>query len=160
MRLCGAGGPARHGRTRDEGRSKMAKAPRLSFISILPHSRIVMAWSPAPALSVCTRVARCSGSRIVAPRVPRGRALHSSSSSWSSSQHSPPSGPTARYNELVEKGMLKDDDHQRGIVAILQGLHEELTQYEPPKVTKPLGQKKEAEKKGFVSICCRDDRSA
>lgn len=64
--------------------------------------------------------------------------------------HAPTSGPTARYEELVESGTLRNDDHQRSIVALLQGLHEELTQYEPLPPTRPLGAPTR-NKKGFVS---------
>lgn len=64
--------------------------------------------------------------------------------------HAPTSGPTARYEELVQSGTLRNDDHQRSIVALLQGLHEELTQYEPVPPTRPLGAPTRS-KKGFVS---------
>ncbi|PWN26101.1 hypothetical protein BDZ90DRAFT_58781 [Jaminaea rosea] len=122
-----------------------------------------MAWpaTSVVALTACSRrtaaaAPRCSGNLppLASCSIVRRRYFHSTgaasySPSARASPSSPPSGPTARYNELVQKGLLKDDDHQRSIIAILQGLHEELTLYRPPNPTRPLGQKKEVEKRGF-----------
>lgn len=42
--------------------------------------------------------------------------------------------PLSRYNQLVEAGALRDDEHQRGIVAKLEKLHQQLRNYHPPPV--------------------------
>jgi protein AFG1 len=41
------------------------------------------------------------------------------------------------YNDRVEAGRLRDDDHQRGIIQSLQHLHDELRNYHAPPVTHP-----------------------
>lgn len=70
-----------------------------------------------------------------------------------SSAHSASSvkGPNARYDELVSTKVLRDDDHQRSIIALLQSLHDELKGYQPPNARAPLGHKHE-ESRGFVSV--------
>lgn len=81
-------------------------------------------------------------------------ALQPSSSKNSSSAHpssEPSAGPTARYNELVERGLLRDDSHQRSIIALLQASYEELSLYDPPPPTKPIGHQRKAAT-GFVSL--------
>ncbi|KAL8291903.1 hypothetical protein RQP46_002161 [Phenoliferia psychrophenolica] len=41
-------------------------------------------------------------------------------------------GPAAAYDEQVASGLIKNDEHQRGIVAVLQSIHDELAAYDPP----------------------------
>ncbi|PWN46930.1 AFG1-like ATPase, partial [Violaceomyces palustris] len=47
------------------------------------------------------------------------------------------SSPVERYDSLLEHGILRDDQHQRSIVSILQQLHETLKTYEQPEVPRP-----------------------
>lgn len=47
------------------------------------------------------------------------------------------SGPTAAYNKRVLAGTVQNDDHQRGIVALLQTMYEQLDSYEPSPVPAP-----------------------
>lgn len=49
----------------------------------------------------------------------------------------PDIGPLATYDDRVEAGRLRDDDHQRGIVEHLQDLHDMLKDYTPPPVVRP-----------------------
>ena len=46
-------------------------------------------------------------------------------------------GPSARYDELVQAGTLRDDEFQRGVVGMLQELHDEIEAYEPPDIPDP-----------------------
>lgn len=80
------------------------------------------------------------------------RALQKSAAALSSASRAkqPVTGPMVRYKELVEKGTLKDDDHQRSIVSILQSLHDELRRYHHTEPSHPLGHKEEAPR-GLVS---------
>jgi protein AFG1 len=45
--------------------------------------------------------------------------------------------PLLRYQELLETGALRGDDHQTRIIQKLQGLHDRLVAYTPPKVPDP-----------------------
>ncbi|EXJ90513.1 hypothetical protein A1O1_03616 [Capronia coronata CBS 617.96] len=49
----------------------------------------------------------------------------------------PVHGPLEEYDERVQAGKLRDDQHQRGLVEHLQDLHETLRDYNPPKVIHP-----------------------
>ncbi|KAJ9104931.1 hypothetical protein QFC19_003726 [Naganishia cerealis] len=42
--------------------------------------------------------------------------------------------PISRYESLVENGVLRDDEHQRGIIGKLQVLHNDLKEYNPAEV--------------------------
>ncbi|KDQ15343.1 hypothetical protein BOTBODRAFT_624928 [Botryobasidium botryosum FD-172 SS1] len=42
--------------------------------------------------------------------------------------------PTARYRQLISKGVLRQDDHQKGIIAKLQKLNDELKGYQLPAI--------------------------
>ena len=57
--------------------------------------------------------------------------------STSSSPRKPDIGPLATYDDRVESGRLRDDDHQRTIVEHLEDLHDMLKDYTPPKVVRP-----------------------
>ncbi|KAL8243638.1 hypothetical protein R6Q59_009896 [Mikania micrantha] len=46
-------------------------------------------------------------------------------------------GPVAEYDERVHSRRLRDDEHQRHIIAHLQDLHDDLLEYVPPKVVHP-----------------------
>lgn len=46
-------------------------------------------------------------------------------------------GPLAEYDDRVQAGKLRDDDHQRGIIQSLQHLHDELRNYKAPSVVHP-----------------------
>ncbi|KFY02197.1 hypothetical protein O988_02326 [Pseudogymnoascus sp. VKM F-3808] len=46
-------------------------------------------------------------------------------------------GPLAEYDDRVQAGKLRDDDHQRGIIQSLQHLHDELRNYKAPPVVHP-----------------------
>ncbi|KAK4705072.1 peroxisome-assembly ATPase, partial [Phenoliferia sp. Uapishka_3] len=55
------------------------------------------------------------------------------------------SGPAAAYDKQVADGLIKNDDHQRSIVALLQTMHDELAAYEPhtiPEVNVPPPKKR------------------
>lgn len=43
----------------------------------------------------------------------------------------------AEYDDRVQLGRLRDDDHQRGIIQSLQHLHDELRNYKAPPVIHP-----------------------
>lgn len=51
--------------------------------------------------------------------------------------------PLSRYDDLVARGLLRDDAHQRQIIERLQAMHEQLVAYHPPavpeKVTRRAG---------------------
>ncbi|KAK4099280.1 hypothetical protein N658DRAFT_498654 [Parathielavia hyrcaniae] len=46
-------------------------------------------------------------------------------------------GPIQEYDRRVDSGVLRNDEHQRGIVQSLQHLHEELWHYDAPPVIQP-----------------------
>jgi peroxisome-assembly ATPase len=46
-------------------------------------------------------------------------------------------GPMQEYDRRVDEGILRDDDHQRGIIESLQHLHDELLQYHARPVRHP-----------------------
>ncbi|KAL2022874.1 hypothetical protein VTK56DRAFT_4405 [Thermocarpiscus australiensis] len=46
-------------------------------------------------------------------------------------------GPIQEYDRRVARGLIRNDEHQRGIVQSLQHLHEELKHYEAPPVVHP-----------------------
>lgn len=74
------------------------------------------------------------------PHAPLHRPFSSGASHRSNpaSDTSPPSaGPTAAYDEQVRQGIIQNDDHQRGIVAVLQGMYDQLERYSPPEVRPP-----------------------
>ncbi|KAG5929635.1 hypothetical protein E4U53_002408 [Claviceps sorghi] len=62
-------------------------------------------------------------------------------------------GPMAEYDRRVEAGLLRDDEHQRGIVESLQHLHNELCNYKaPPFVHPSLEELKPSKKSIFSSL--------
>ncbi|KAH0548631.1 hypothetical protein GP486_007826, partial [Trichoglossum hirsutum] len=46
-------------------------------------------------------------------------------------------GPLDEYDAGVDAGQLRDDEHQRDIVQILQHLHDELREYRAPRIVHP-----------------------
>ncbi|MCJ1479341.1 Palmitoyltransferase zdhhc13 [Lambiella insularis] len=46
-------------------------------------------------------------------------------------------GPLDEYDERVHSHLLRNDDHQRGLVQSLQDLHDMLAEYTPPKIVHP-----------------------
>ncbi|KAK4144604.1 AFG1-like ATPase-domain-containing protein [Dichotomopilus funicola] len=46
-------------------------------------------------------------------------------------------GPIQEYDRRVDSGVLRNDEHQRGIIQSLQHLHEELRHYNAPPVERP-----------------------
>ncbi|OLN97457.1 Protein AFG1 [Colletotrichum chlorophyti] len=46
-------------------------------------------------------------------------------------------GPIQEYDRRVDEGLLRNDEHQRGIIQSLQHLHDELVNYTAPEVQKP-----------------------
>ncbi|KAL2164876.1 hypothetical protein VTH06DRAFT_172 [Thermothelomyces fergusii] len=49
-------------------------------------------------------------------------------------------GPIQEYDRRVASGLLRDDEHQRGIIQSLQHLHDELRHYRPPVVVHPTAE--------------------
>jgi hypothetical protein len=94
---------------------------------------------------------RHAGTFIARGRLPAVAATSHTRKLSSARPHSSAKGPTARYDELVSTKVLRDDDHQRSIITLLQSLHDELKHYEPPNARAPLGHKHE-ESRGFVSV--------
>jgi len=60
-------------------------------------------------------------------------------------------GPLDEYDERVDTGRLRDDEHQRGIVESLQDLHDMLSHYKPPKVIHPTIESLQPQKKSIMS---------
>ncbi|KAF2805758.1 mitochondrial ATPase [Mytilinidion resinicola] len=83
--------------------------------------------------------------RVFAPTAWRGLATspQRNTKSW---------GPVAEYNDRVESGRLKEDEHQRGIVQNLEDLHEMLSKYSPPKVVHPTIESLQPKKSFFGSL--------
>ncbi|KAF4816599.1 Protein AFG1 [Colletotrichum siamense] len=46
-------------------------------------------------------------------------------------------GPIQEYDRRVDNGILRNDEHQRGIIQSLQHLHDELVNYQAPAVVHP-----------------------
>lgn len=84
---------------------------------------------------------------LFAPRLfPRSRRALSTTPK--SDVDGPTAGPLAKYDTLVQAGTLLNDDHQRGIVAKLQKLHDRLEKYDPPEIQEEIPK---AAPGGFVS---------
>ncbi|KAG5981173.1 hypothetical protein E4U55_003233 [Claviceps digitariae] len=61
-------------------------------------------------------------------------------------------GPMVEYDRRVEAGLLRDDEHQRGIIESLQHLYDELYSYKaPPFVHPSLDQLKPSKKSSIFS---------
>ncbi|KAG6006415.1 hypothetical protein E4U21_007081 [Claviceps maximensis] len=60
-------------------------------------------------------------------------------------------GPIAEYDRRVDAGLLRNDEHQRGIIESLQHLHDELCNYKaPPFVHPSLDRLKNPSKKSSI----------
>ncbi|KAF2835294.1 hypothetical protein M501DRAFT_999343 [Patellaria atrata CBS 101060] len=60
-------------------------------------------------------------------------------------------GPIAEYDERVQTGRLRDDEHQRTIIQSLQDLHEMLEDYKQPKVIHPTVESLQPQNQSFLS---------
>ena len=60
-------------------------------------------------------------------------------------------GPIQEYDERVHSRQLRDDEHQRSIIHMLQDLHDMLRDYHAPKVVHPSIESLRAPKKSFIS---------
>jgi predicted ATPase len=85
---------------------------------------------------------------------PASRAIHLSAvARWTSEQKTGGGqsqiSPIKRYDELVERGLLREDSHQRQVVQRLEDLHEKLKTYEQEVHPEP------ETKKAVVSIFTR-----
>ncbi|KAK5998346.1 Protein AFG1 [Cladobotryum mycophilum] len=70
-------------------------------------------------------------------------------------------GPLVEYDRRVDTGILRNDEHQRGIIQSLQHLHDELRDYHAPPVVFPsLDNLKPAKKSVFSSLFGGGNRSA
>ncbi|KAK4548226.1 hypothetical protein LTR36_010096 [Oleoguttula mirabilis] len=58
-------------------------------------------------------------------------------------------GPLQEYDARVQSGRLRDDEHQRTLVQALQDLHDDLLEYNPPKVVQPTIESLQPKKKSF-----------
>ncbi|KAK3935440.1 AFG1-like ATPase-domain-containing protein [Diplogelasinospora grovesii] len=59
--------------------------------------------------------------------------------------------PIQEYDRRVENGILRNDEHQRGIIQSLQHLHDELRHYKAPPVTHPTIESLQPSKSIFSS---------
>ncbi|KAK5133791.1 hypothetical protein LTR08_007220 [Meristemomyces frigidus] len=59
------------------------------------------------------------------------------------------SGPMQEYDARVQSGRLRDDAHQRTLVQALQDLHDDLRNYNAPKVIQPTIESLQPKKKSF-----------
>ncbi|KAE8223494.1 hypothetical protein CF319_g3475 [Tilletia indica] len=103
---------------------------------------------------------RCDHGHLLPQRRARPASLHTRSLSTSPAQKAvtplhqrkislDSNDPTSKYELMVKQGLIRDDPHQRNIVKVLQGLHEELKTYKqiPPKELTPEEMKLELQKK-------------
>ena len=60
-------------------------------------------------------------------------------------------GPIQEYDERVQSRQLQDDEHQRGIVHMLQDLHDMLKDYHAPKVVHPSIESLRPPRKSFIA---------
>ena len=67
---------------------------------------------------------------------------HSNSDMW---------GPLEEYDERVHLRQLREDEHQRSIVHMLQDLHDMLKDYRTPKVIHPSIESLKTPKRSFIS---------
>ncbi|KIW05867.1 uncharacterized protein PV09_03068 [Verruconis gallopava] len=58
-------------------------------------------------------------------------------------------GPLEEYDERVQSGRLRNDEHQRQIIEDLQDLHDRLAQYTPPTVVQPTIESLQPRKKSL-----------
>jgi len=95
---------------------------------------------PLPSTSTFSTLRRTLPSPLQAP-IPSSnpssshfRRLYATiAPSIAATSHSP-SGPTLAYDAQVKSGLITNDEHQRSIVTILQGMYDELEAYTPPPV--------------------------
>ncbi|KAI3481495.1 hypothetical protein L1887_56042 [Cichorium endivia] len=80
---------------------------------------------------------------------PRSISSSASSGSAAKSGKTKATTPVERYEELVQSGVLRSDDHQRGIIKVLQSLHDQLRTYKQPDVPDPEAHLQAS--KGFLS---------
>ncbi|SPO34955.1 related to AFG1 - ATPase family gene [Pseudozyma flocculosa] len=79
---------------------------------------------------------RRSTTLVPSPHRPLSTSSRSRSAATSTAK-APRDDPTTRYQALVDSGVLRDDAHQRSIVEVLQGLHDELRTYKQGPVPDP-----------------------
>ncbi|TFK64043.1 AFG1 family mitochondrial ATPase [Pluteus cervinus] len=114
----------------------------------------------APSVLHRARISTISSVPTPQPQPPRksGRALNSSLAVESTNRHNiehtifgsnPSTSPTPfpileehltplrRYQQLIDNGTLKGDEHQTRIIQKLQDLHDELISYNPPLIPDP-----------------------
>ncbi len=136
-------------------------APRLAFASIArlaPRARQVggrRLATPSIARHWSSNARKASAVVDTTSAPPTQASSSRSISSSASSSSAAKSGktkaatPTERYEELVQSGVLRSDDHQRGIIKVLQSLHDQLRTYKQPDVPDPEAHLQAS--KGFLS---------
>lgn len=98
-----------------------------------------LAARTAPALQPRTTSSRPPHLRLAQP-LPNHRHFSTGDARRSNpaSDTSPDeAGPTAAYDEQVKQGIIQNDDHQRGIVSLLQKMYDQLEAYTPPEIQPP-----------------------
>lgn len=87
----------------------------------------------SPALS--RRLHSSSSSSLLArPSRIHFSARHLATAAAAASTSAPKHGPTAAYDHQVEEGIIVNDDHQRGIISLLQDMYDKLDAYTPPEI--------------------------
>ncbi|KAG6232805.1 hypothetical protein E4U25_006567 [Claviceps purpurea] len=66
----------------------------------------------------------------------------------------------AEYDRRVDAGLLRDDEHQRGIIESLQNLYNELRNYNAPPLVRPSLQQLQPSKKSIFSSIFGNGRAA
>ncbi|EJT72172.1 hypothetical protein GGTG_09039 [Gaeumannomyces tritici R3-111a-1] len=109
-------------------------------VPLAPASRPNAAPKSPPPKSLL-HTARCSPSRLILPAVfyagQRRQASSSAAASAVENVDMDDIGPMQEYDRRVGEGLLRDDEHQRGIIGSLQHLHDELCHYRARPVEHP-----------------------
>ncbi|KAI6297098.1 hypothetical protein MCOR32_001228 [Pyricularia oryzae] len=93
-----------------------------------------------PLLPTCFRSLHASGKRLVFPAVfaaGQRRRASAVASATVENTNKDATSPMQEYDRRVDEGILRNDEHQRGIIQSLQHLHDELRDYEAPAVKHP-----------------------
>ncbi|OAA66763.1 mitochondrial ATPase [Niveomyces insectorum RCEF 264] len=146
--------------SRSSSPSSFYPAVRRGFASQTPpqRRRVYQVSQPPPALllptttPVCvrclqtkayhapTRPAAAAASPLPPSAIPQGRtyaSIAAASEKTGVKAKGDGLGPLQEYDRRVKAGLLRNDEHQRGIIERLQNMHDELCHYDAPPVVQP-----------------------
>ncbi|KAI5481037.1 AFG1 family mitochondrial ATPase [Pseudohyphozyma bogoriensis] len=119
---------ARTGTLRDVRRVHRPAMSRLVLRTSTRLARPTLACTCSAATSLAAPRFSLRAPSTLQPLPSRRQQLSTSATRFSNG------GPAAAYDEQVKQGLIQNDEHQRGIVELLQKMYDELEAYEPPEI--------------------------